>query len=101
MSGRRRACPERGQSSLLAVAVIVVVLAIGSALTGLAWELVVRGRAQAIADLTALAATWGDEHAGDVAGRNGASVVSLDHDGARSEVVIDVAGRRATAAADR
>lgn len=93
--------PERGQASVLAIGVIVLIAAVGGALVGLAAELVARGRAQAVADLTALAATWGDDRATTVAGRNGATVLSIDHAGSRSQVVVEVAGRRATAAAER
>ena len=48
---------ERGQSTVLMVGVVAVVVAIGAALVGLGAEGVAQGRAQAVADLVALAAT--------------------------------------------
>lgn len=97
---RRRG--DGGQSTVLVMAVIAVVVAVCGALVELGSELVVRGRAQAVADLAALAATWGDDRAGTVARRNGAVLVSASSpDGARTEVVVDLDGHRAVAVAER
>jgi hypothetical protein len=92
---------ERGQSSLLVVAILTVVAAIGAAIFGLGLEAVGRARAQAVADLTALAATHGDAEGGAIATANGAAHVVSRHEGDAVTVVVDVAGRRAIATADR
>lgn len=96
-----RARGDGGQSSLLAIAVVLVVAAVCGALVELGAELTVRGRAQAVADLVALAATWGEEPAEQVARRNGAELVSLVTSGDRAEATVELDGRRAVAAATR
>ncbi|MFN8049880.1 MAG: pilus assembly protein TadG-related protein [Acidimicrobiales bacterium] len=92
---------ERGQSTLLMAGVMVVIAVIGGALGQLGMEIVGRARVQAVADLTALAASHGDAEGTSIARRNGAVVVQLDHDGDVVTVVVQVDGRRAVASAER
>lgn len=91
---------EQGQAAPLVIMIaIIVVLALGAVL-GLGAEAVDRGRTQAIADLTALAAAHGDTQGAAVAARNGASIVRLSHgDNSVITVVVDREGRRAVASA--
>lgn len=96
---------EAGQALPLVIVVstVLTVLLVG-ALVGLGVEARLRGRAQAVADLVALAAVAhpDDGSAELVARRNGAELTwrTWDPDGAVT-VVIDLGGRRAVAAAAR
>jgi hypothetical protein len=96
----QRLSVECGQSTVLAIAVMVVLVVVGAALIGLGSEGVERGRLQAVADLTALASAHGDAEGASVAARNGTSLVQVVHedDGAVT-VVVERDGRRATASA--
>ena len=91
---------ERGQAAPLLAVTILVVGLVTVALVDLASELAGRGRAQAVADLTALAGTAGRAPADLVAARNGAAVVRWS-EGPDSTVtvVVELDGRRAVAAA--
>ncbi len=89
-----------GQSTVLVLAVLLVVAAVALALVGLGAEGVQRGRLQAIADVTALAAAHGRDIGETVAARNGVDLVDL-REATDGSVTVTVAhdGRRATASA--
>lgn len=91
---------ERGQSTILLVGVVTVVVAIAGALVSLAAVGIERGRVQAVADLTALATARSDADGASVARRNGAHVVSIERDGSVVTVVVDRDGTRAVATAE-
>lgn len=97
---RRRG--SAGQSSVLLLAVLFVLAAVVAALVGLGAESVHRGRVQAIADLTALAATHGESEGRSIAGANGAAIVALS-EGSEGAVTVTIerGGRRAVASATR
>jgi len=91
---------ERGQATILLIGVLVVVVVIAAALIELGAEGTRRGRLQAVADLTALAAVHASDDGAGVARRNGAAVVSIDRGGDGSvTVVVESDGRRAVASA--
>ena len=92
---------ESGQATVLLVAVMFVTAALVAALVGLGAELVQRGRLQAAADLTALAAAHDRRLGADVASRNGATLVDVRRSDEHTVVVtVERGGRRAVAAAD-
>lgn len=93
---------ESGQAAPLLVVVMMVGALVISGLIALGTELRMRGRAQAIADVTALAAAADPTAAATVAASNHASVVSIEpHAGGVVTVIVDLHGRHAVAAAAR
>lgn len=100
MQRRVERSTERGQSTVLMLGVVAVLVAIASGLVRFGGEVVERGRLQAVADMAALAAVRSPELGREVATRNGAVVVSLDAaTGEDVTIVVERAGRRAVAAA--
>lgn len=81
------------------VGVILVLASIGGALVEFGGEAVLRGRLQAVADLTALAAAQPDLDASTVAFENGARLESIRRDDLVVTVVVVADGRRSIASA--
>jgi secretion/DNA translocation related TadE-like protein len=95
---RRASGAERGAGSVLMVAVVAVVLSAAAAALGLAAALVTRQRAEAAADLGALAGAQallrGDDAcgaAGRVAAAGSARVVACDAAGTTVHLLVEVA----------
>lgn len=100
MSRGGRARGSAGQSTVLVLAILFVTAAIALAIVSLGAEGVQRGRLQAIADLTALAAAHGGAAGHAVAQRNGVDLVSVrEGDDGSVVVTIERDGRRAIASA--
>lgn len=100
MQRRVERSTERGQSTVLMMGVVAVLMVIAAGLVHLGAEVVERGRLQAVADMAALASVRSVELGREVATRNGAVVVLLDRvTGDGVTVVVERAGRRAVAAA--
>lgn len=92
---------ERGAATLLVVAATGLLLFVGLALSAVAGVVVAHRRAQAAADLAALAAATalkegqpGCATAAEVAGANGGSLVSCALDGREATVEVRVHGPR-------
>jgi len=97
---RRRRSRERASAVPLVAAALVVVVAALAALAVVADSLAGAARADATADLVALAgADGGPGAATDVARANGASVASLRASGAVTVAVLERGGHQAVAAA--
>lgn len=97
-----RRADESGQAAPLLVVVMLVVGLMISGLIALGSELRLRGRAQAVADVSALAAADDPARVDRVAASNEATVVSVaTAPGGVVTVVVDLHGRRAVAAASR
>lgn len=91
---------ERGHASVLVVGVVAVILAVVVALVGLSREVVAQGRAQTVADLSALAGVQGDAAALSVADANHGRIVHLDRTGHRVTVTVRVGRTDAVASAE-
>ncbi len=90
---------ERGAATVLVVAMAAVVLVVGCAVAGATGLVVAHRRAQAAADLAALAAAGALQRGGDpcgaaadLAGRNDARLVTCEVRGADLVVRVTVAG---------
>ena len=92
---------EQGQALPVVALVLVLVLVLALAIGAVGEATIQRARAQTAADAAALAgAADGADAARDLAGRNGATLVSFDP-GPPVEVVVEVDGRRAVARAEK
>ncbi len=99
---RRRGTGERGQALPLVLVVVLLAVAAMVAVGALAQRAAADARARTAADAAALAgAAEGEATARSVAGDNGADVVAFDVAGPQVRVEVDIAGRRAVAAAER
>jgi hypothetical protein len=100
---RRRGTPtERGQATLLVIAVATIVVVLIVAVARLGALVTVVEQAQVAADAAALAAVDGGPAAASrLARANGATVVAFRQEGDEVVVTVDLDGRRATARAAR
>lgn len=92
---------ERGSATVLLVVAVVLTVAGVSALVDVGSDVVATERAQAVADVTALAtAVAGESAGGAVAVGNGGALRGLSRDGPTVIVHVERDGAQATAAAE-
>ena len=91
---------ERGSISVLSVAILAVVGMAVVLLGQLGADAVRRARADAIADVVAMAAAAEPSAGAGIAAANGASLTSLTRDGFQAEVVVSRDGVTAVARAE-
>ena len=96
--GRR--APERGHATVFMIAVVTVALTIVVALVQLGVQARSTGRAQAVADLAALAAVRDPGFALAIARANGGRVRSIGQHGEQVTVVVSVGRAEAEATAE-
>lgn len=97
---RSRPTDQRGSASVTSLAVVAFAAVAGGVVLSAAVDEIDRARAQAVADLVALASAHDDRSGAEVARRNGGVIVSSSRRGPRVEVVVETSGRRVVAAAE-
>lgn len=101
-ASRRRAEPDRGQATLLVLAVASLVVVLMVAVGRFGATITTIEQAQVAADAAALAAVeGGPSAAARLASANGARLVSVRRVGVGVVVVVEIDGRRASARAER
>lgn len=100
LHGAHGSARERGQASVLVVGIVAVVLTVVVALVGLSKHVVSQGRAQTVADLSALAAVQNDAAAQSAAAANHGRIVDIERNGRTVTVTVRLADVDAVASAE-